>query len=163
VLIAASGNSGDTSRYYPACLDGVIAVGAVAADRTPTRFMTRGDHVDLCAPGERIVSTGIGGLQLNTGTSFAAPFVTGACALLMARAARLSQPLEGDEVREVLMRTASPFPPGASTIGCGAGILDVPAALKAIEDNGDDAERGESREDTTPVTRAPRQARTRDP
>ena len=73
VLVAASGNSGDTTRYYPACLDGVIAVGAVAADRTPTGFMTRGDHVDLCAPGERIVSTGLGGLQLNTGTSFAAP------------------------------------------------------------------------------------------
>jgi subtilisin family serine protease len=162
VLIAASGNSGDTTRYYPACLDGVIAVGAVSADRTPTSFMTRGDHVDLCAPGERIVSTGIGGLQLNTGTSFAAPFVTGACALLMARAARLSQPLESDEVRDVLMRTAAPFPAGASTIGCGAGILDVPAALRAIEEPADDG-REESKEETTPVTRAPRQARTRDP
>jgi subtilisin family serine protease len=162
VLIAASGNSGDTTRYYPACLDGVIAVGAVSADRTPTSFMTRGDHVDLCAPGERIVSTGIGGLQLNTGTSFAAPFVTGACALLMARAARLSQPLESDEVRDVLMRTAAPFPAGASTIGCGSGILDVPAALRAIEEPADDG-REESKEETTPVTRAPRQARTRDP
>jgi subtilisin family serine protease len=162
VLVAASGNSGDTTRYYPACLDGVIAVGAVAADRTPTSFMTRGDHVDLCAPGERIVSTGLGGLQLNTGTSFAAPFVTGACALVMARAARLSQPLEGDDVRELLMRTASPFPRGASTIGCGTGILDVPAALKAIEAPDDD-EHEEANEQTTPVTRAPRQVRTRDP
>jgi subtilisin family serine protease len=162
VLIAASGNSGDTTRYYPACLDGVIAVGAVAADRTPTSFMTRGDHVDLCAPGERIVSTGLGGLQLNTGTSFAAPFVTGACALVMARAARLSQPLEGDDVRELLMRTAAPFPRGASTIGCGTGILDVPAALKAIT-SPDDDEHEEATEHTTPVTRAPRQVRTRDP
>jgi len=162
VLVAASGNSGETTRYYPACLDGVIAVGAVGADRTPTSFMTRGDHVDVCAPGERIVSTGLGGLQLNTGTSFAAPFVTGACALLLARAARLSHPLEGDAVREVLMRTASPFPPGASTIGCGAGILDVPAALRAIAEP-DDGGRAESAEITTPVARARRHARTRDP
>ena len=162
VLVAASGNSGDTTRYYPACLDGVIAVGAVAADRTPTRFMTRGDHVDLCAPGERIVSTGLGGLQLNTGTSFAAPFVAGACALLLARAARLSQPLSGDDVRHLLMRTAAPFPGGAAAIGCGTGILDVPAALRAIEEPADD-EGDVSAERTAAVTRAPRQARTRDP
>jgi subtilisin family serine protease len=162
VLIAASGNSSDTTRYYPACLDGVIAVGAVSADGVPTKFMTRGDHVDLCAPGEGIVSTGIGGLQLNTGTSFAAPFVAGACALLLARAARLSRPLSGDDVRELLMRTTTSFPRGAETLGCGTGILNVPAALRAIEDPADD-DRDAPAERTAAITRAPRQARTRDP
>ena len=162
VLVAASGNSGDTTRYYPACLDGVIAVGAVGADRMPTAFMTRGDHVDLCAPGERIVSTGIGGLQLNTGTSFAAPFVAGACALLLARAARLSKPLSGDDVRDLLMSSASSFPRGAATLGCGTGVLDVPAALRALEAPADD-EPEEPVERTPTATRAPRQARTRDP
>ncbi|MFL5540758.1 MAG: S8 family peptidase, partial [Longimicrobiaceae bacterium] len=82
ILVAASGNSGSTARYYPACLDGVIAVGAVGADEHPTGFTTRGDHVDLCAPGESIPSTAVGGYQLNTGTSFASPLVAGVAALV---------------------------------------------------------------------------------
>jgi subtilisin family serine protease len=163
VLIAAAGNSGDQTRYYPSCLDGVIAVGAVGLDGTPTKFSTRGDHVDLCAPGERIVSTGIGGLQMNTGTSFAAPFVSGACALLLARAARLSRPLDADAVRDLLMRTARPFPRGRSAQGCGTGVLDMPAALRALEAVTTDEEEQGSSELTAPVSRAPRQARTRDP
>ena len=168
VLVAASGNSGDATRYYPACLDGVIAVGSVGADSSPSAFTTRGDHVDLCAPGERIVSTGIGGLQVNTGTSFAAPFVTAACALLLARAARLSQALDADAVRDLLMRTARPFARASAAAGCGTGVLDVPAALRALADSGDDDEAEEPNgikpgRASADITYAPRQARTRDP
>lgn len=133
VLVAASGNSGSGARYYPACLDGVIAVGSIGPQGTPSKFTTRGDHVDLCAPGESIPSAAIGGYQLNTGTSFAAPFVAAACALLLARAARYSQPRDGDEIRDLLMRTTRGFPRGTDTAGCGTGILDVPAALRALE------------------------------
>jgi subtilisin family serine protease len=141
VLVAASGNSGDTTRYYPACLDGVIAVGAVNEESQPSKFMTRGDHVDLCAPGERIPSAGIGGYQMNTGTSFAAPFVSAASALLLAHAARYSHPLDAPTVRDLLMRTAKPFPRKSAAEGCGAGILDVPAALRALEAEVNDEER----------------------
>jgi subtilisin family serine protease len=163
VLVAASGNSGDATRYYPACLDGVIAVGSVGADSSPSAFTTRGDHVDLCAPGERIVSTGIGGLQVNTGTSFAAPFVTAACALLLARAARLSQALDADAVRDL-----RPFARASAAAGCGTGVLDVPAALRALADSGDDDEAEEPNgikpgRASADITYAPRQARTRDP
>ncbi|HEU4561505.1 MAG TPA: S8 family serine peptidase [Longimicrobium sp.] len=133
ILVAASGNSGSTARYYPACLDGVIAVGAVGPDQHPTDFTTRGDHVDLCAPGENIPSTSVGGYQLNTGTSFAAPLVAGVAALVAARAARYSEPMDGEKVRELLKRTARAFPRGAEAQGCGAGILDARAALEALE------------------------------
>lgn len=133
ILVAASGNGGSTARYYPACLDGVIAVGAVGPDGHPTDFTTRGDHVDLCAPGESIPSTSVGGYQLNTGTSFAAPLAAGVAALVAARAARYSEPVDGEKVRELLKRTARPFPRGADAAGCGAGILDASAALQALE------------------------------
>ena len=133
VLVAASGNSGTTARYYPACLDGVIAVGSVGPEGKPSKFMTRGDHVDLCAPGENIPSSSVGGYELNTGTSFAAPFVAAAASLLMARAARYGRPCDGGLIRELLMNTARPFPRSADSAGCGNGILDVPAALKALE------------------------------
>ncbi len=162
VLVAASGNSGDRTRYYPACLDGVIAVGAVGPDRTPASFSTRGDHVDLCAPGVRIVSAGLGGFQVNTGTSFAAPFVAGACALMMARAARLSRPIGPDEVRDLVMATARKFPRGADVQGCGAGVLDVPAALAAITERTPE-EANDGDEQTAPARAAPRLDGTRAP
>ena len=99
---------------------------------------------------------------MNTGTSFAAPFVTAACALVLARAARLSRPLDPNAVRDLVMRHTRPFPRGASALGCGTGILDLPAALRALEEPIDDESERSARE-PTPVTRAPRQARTRDP
>jgi hypothetical protein len=59
--------------------------------------------------------------------------VAGACALLVARAARWSQPLGPEAVRRILVGSASRFATGADASGCGAGILDVPAALAAVD------------------------------
>jgi subtilisin family serine protease len=132
VLVAASGNNGDTTRYWPAAYPGVIAVGAVGTDGRPTTFSTRGDHVALCAPGERIRSLGLEGYQQVTGTSFAAPFVAGAAALLVARAERRSTPIDAALVRELLVESATPFP-GAPVAGCGAGVLNAAAALRALD------------------------------
>jgi subtilisin family serine protease len=133
VLIAASGNSGDAVRYLPAALPGVIAVGAIGLDDRPARFTTRGDHVALSAPGVAIRTAGLDGLAVQSGTSFAAPFVAGAAALLVAHGARRLTPLSPFAVRDLLMRSARPFAGGAAAAGCGAGILDIPAALRAAE------------------------------
>jgi hypothetical protein len=133
ILIAASGNTGQTDRFFPAALPGVIAVGAVDDDRRPAAFTTRGDHVALSAPGVNIASAGIDGYASHNGTSFAAPFVTGACALLVARAARQSRPLGPEAARRILVASSSPFAPGTDASGCGGGILDVPAALAAVD------------------------------
>lgn len=132
VLVAASGNTGDELRYYPAALPGVIAVGSVGADARPSPFSTRGAHVALCAPGEEILTPAVGGYQVSTGTSFAAPFVTSACALLLAHAARRSEPLTALQIRALLVQSATPFPRGSDGEGCGAGILHVPRALRAL-------------------------------
>ncbi len=133
IFVAASGNEGRTLRYYPAALPGVIAVGSIDASGRPSSFSTRGSHVALCAPGEDVLSASIGGYGLNTGTSFAAPFVAAAVALLIARAARYSVPLGASSVRSVLTTSADPFPAGADSHGCGAGILNVLEALRLID------------------------------
>ncbi|MCA9685496.1 MAG: S8 family serine peptidase, partial [Myxococcales bacterium] len=134
VLVAASGNDGDRVRYFPAAAEGVIAVGSVGPSGAPSSFSSRGDHVVVSAPGEKIWSATLDdGYRHNTGTSFAAPFVTGACALLLARAARYGQPLSGEDLRELLRVTAKPFAAGLDHTGCGAGILDISAALAALE------------------------------
>lgn len=131
ILVAASGNNGRETLYWPAGYEGVIAVGAVGTDLRPTRFSTTGTHVALCAPGERIITTALSGLQEATGTSFAAPFVAGAAALMVARAARRACPLDGAIAARLLRASAQPVPAPAN--GCGAGVLDAVAALSAVD------------------------------
>jgi subtilisin family serine protease len=138
LLVAASGNSGHEERFYPAAHDGVIAVGAVDDDLTPASFSTRGEHVALCAPGRAIWTCGLDGLTQVSGTSFAAPFVAAACALLAARAERRAWPLDPDLALELLRSTTRPFAQ-PSADGCGSGVLDVAAALRALDQRIDDA------------------------
>lgn len=138
LLVAASGNSGRDERYYPAAHEGVIAVGAVEDDLSPSSFSTRGEHVALCAPGRSIWTCGLDGLVPVSGTSFAAPFVAAACALLAARAERRAWPLDPELALEVLRSTTRPFTQ-PSVEGCGSGVLDVAAALRALDQRIDDA------------------------
>ncbi|MEM9639341.1 MAG: S8 family serine peptidase, partial [Pseudomonadota bacterium] len=134
VIVVASGNSGQEERFWPAAYPEVITVGAVDATGQPAAFSTRGDHVTLSAPGARILTTSLGNYQYATGTSFAAPFVAAAAALLVSRAARMSHPLDGQQVRDILLRSCQPFPGGASHSGAGAGILDAAAALTTLDE-----------------------------
>jgi subtilisin family serine protease len=133
IMVAASGNSGRVEQMSPAALDGVIAVGAIGSDGRPTAFSTSGDHVALCAPGERIVTAGLQGYAAVTGTSFAAPFVTAAVALLVSRAEGRAFALEGRAARRILCDSAHPWPRGESFAGHGAGVLDAYAALQALD------------------------------
>ena len=144
ILVAASGNSGLAERFFPAAHPGVIAVGAVDAQAQPTRFSTRGPHVALSAPGEGIWSFGLDGWQRASGTSFAAPFVSAACALMVARANARAWPLDAAQARVLLMQAVRPFAQ-AGVDGLGRGVLDVHAALRALDDWID------SRDDDTPA------------
>jgi subtilisin family serine protease len=132
VLVAASGNSGRPEAYTPAILPEVIAVGAVDQDSEPAPFTTSGPHVDLCAPGRDVLTTGLSGPVSVSGTSFAAPFVTAAAALLVSRAARYAKPLEGSDVATLLRSSARPWR-STPAEGLGTGVLDVSAALAALD------------------------------
>jgi subtilisin family serine protease len=146
ILVAASGNNGQYTRYWPAAHPDVIAVGAVGDDRQPTAFSTRGEHVALCAPGKKILSAGLTGYQNVTGTSFAAPFVAAASALLVARGARRAMPVDGACALKLLIESCQPFG-GRPPSGCGAGILDAAAALVALDAMIDRMRDGEETED----------------
>lgn len=135
VLVAASGNSGKEELYWPAAFSNVIAVGSVAPDGKPSHFTTSGGHVTLCAVGERVATCGLEGYQHATGTSFAAPFVTAAAALLISRAQRRSYPLSGSDVRRLLSESVTPWLENQQTNvnRYGSGILNVAAALAALD------------------------------
>jgi subtilisin family serine protease len=131
VFVAASGNNGRETVYWPAAYPDVIAVGAVGAAGRPCGFSTSGAHVALCAPGEDIFTASLDGYQRATGTSFAAPFVTATVALMIARAERRAFPTSPRIIKRLLMEAAAAFPGPAAL--CGAGILDAAAAVAAVD------------------------------
>lgn len=86
VFVAAAGNRGANGPpSYPAAYPQVIAVTAIGKDMRSYRHANQGDYVDVAAPGVNIwtaLPNARGGYR--TGTSFAAPFVTGLLAAMPA-------------------------------------------------------------------------------
>ncbi|WP_083566929.1 S8 family serine peptidase [Hyphomicrobium sp. CS1GBMeth3] len=78
VFVAAAGNMGPAAgASYPAAYPHVIAVTAVNRDGESYRNANRGAYVDIAAPGVDVLTALPGAKQgFQTGTSFAAPFVT---------------------------------------------------------------------------------------
>ncbi|MEM6896081.1 MAG: S8 family serine peptidase [Pseudomonadota bacterium] len=132
ICVAAMGNSGKEERYFPAVLPGVIAVGAMEATGYRARFSTLGDHVTLCAPGTDVISAGLRGYKPSTGTSHAAPFVSGTVALMLSLADRHGARLSAHTITSILTSTAAPGKSPTREIG--AGCLDAGAALAATRD-----------------------------
>lgn len=154
VVVTAGGNAGwddelaraavgagyrTVSITDPGNAESVITVGATHRDRPHSYgvsfFSSRGPtgdgraKPDLVAPGEKITSTIPGERKRREdGTSMAAPHVSGAAALLMARHRELvGQPRR---IKEILCRTATDL--GRERHFQGAGMLDVLRALQSV-------------------------------
>ena len=83
-LVAAVGNEGVKGIAYPAKYEGVIAVSAVDASEQHTSFSNRGPEVDIAAPGVRVYAAWLDDQIVSfSGTSAAAPYVTGTLASLL--------------------------------------------------------------------------------
>jgi len=131
LVVAAAGNSGDvgSALEYPAAVPHVFTVAATDQTDTVARFSSRSGFVDLAAPGvdigvARPVSLG-GPYSEESGTSFAAPLVSGAAAWIWT----LRPELDASQVAEILRASARDVGAPGWDKETGHGILDVPAAL----------------------------------
>jgi type VII secretion-associated serine protease mycosin len=129
VVVAAAGNRPDADAVtFPASLPMVVAVGGLAEDGGLAEFSVTGPEILLTAPGDEIVTTRPGNeYAIASGTSFAAPIVAGAAALVRAQFPDLT----ADEVIHRLVTTAADTGPAGPDEQYGRGVVDVVAALTA--------------------------------
>ena len=103
LIVAAAGNTGNATAYYPAAYYGVIAVSALDAHNNPASFSSSGDDISLSAPGVGIISTGLSNnYPYMSGTSMASAEVSGVAALLAGE----PQFSDMDNVRSALLGSA---------------------------------------------------------
>lgn len=129
-VVAAAGNEGESGNpiIYPAAYPEVIAVGATDRFDAVPAFSSSGDHVDLAAPGVEVVVPVPGpSWGYADGTSFAAPYVAAAAALLRAREPELSPA----QVAARLAGTAEDLDAPGADPRTGRGLVDPVAALGA--------------------------------
>jgi hypothetical protein len=99
VIVASAGNSGTNEAHFPASLAETISVGATRESGVLAEFSSWGPTIDLVAPGSNIFSTAINGSYSPVnGTSFSAPIVSAAAAMLLGENPDLSQ----EHVRNLL-------------------------------------------------------------
>jgi subtilisin len=126
LLVAAAGNDGpdEDSVSYPAAYEECLAVSATTEDDDIADFSSRGEEVELAAPGADVLSSTPGDdYDSWDGTSMACPHVSGAAAQLM------EDGYTNDEARDRLNETAEDL--GLDDTEQGNGLLDVAAALEA--------------------------------
>ncbi|MEO0203108.1 MAG: S8 family serine peptidase [candidate division WOR-3 bacterium] len=139
ILVAAAGNDGGFVNF-PAAYDSVIAVGAWDTTSQRANFSSWGKELDIMAPGVWILSTINSNLQATnsckmnevlygyaclTGTSMAAPFVSGVVGLILS----IKPNLNFNQVRDILCSSSE----DVSDIGfdekTGCGLINVYKAI----------------------------------
>ncbi|GGF20444.1 subtilisin E [Halobacillus andaensis] len=128
LVVAAAGNEGSFGPFntigYPAKYDAAMAVGAVDSDNNVASFSSRGNELEVMAPGVDVLSS----IPENSydefnGTSMASPHVAGVAALVFADDSSLSN----DEVRTILNETATPL---GDSFDYGNGLVNAEAAVQ---------------------------------
>lgn len=124
LVVAAAGNDGVGASYPAAFGDSVIAVAAVDRGNRHADFSNVYGTNDISAPGVAITSSYLDGYATLSGTSMAAPHVSGSLALV------LSVARSGASLEDVMERTALNLGGGRDVYG--AGLVRVDRMVEAV-------------------------------
>lgn len=126
-LIVAATTESALDEDAPVDYDTLPAAGSSCDDGNEAKmayFSRRGDVVNIAAPG---FCVGFGSGDTGSGTSYAAPLVTGTAGLISA----INPDLAAIEVRQFILDSANPDPLSGASVG--AGLLDLHAAAELAE------------------------------
>jgi hypothetical protein len=135
IVVASAGNVNTTNYTYPASYQKTISVTSVGEDlkhaSTCCGIHTHNDRVDVCAAGYRVISIGKYDNQpiyyTSSGTSFAAPYVTGLIGLILTVNPNLHPDLVTHIVKSTTQDIYSVNPQYTGLLG--TGLIDAHAAL----------------------------------
>jgi subtilisin family serine protease len=131
LVVVSAGNSArdiDTQPSYPAAIPAPNLIGVAATAPEDGRAMDENSNygrltVQLAAPGQEILSTSnSGSFEYKSGTSMAAPMVSGVAALM----ASVNPQITAGELRGLLLQSAA-----RTSLPVGAGYLDALASAVA--------------------------------
>lgn len=140
--VVANGNDGELIASYPAACPGVLSVGASGDNDKKAGFSTYGPWLNVVAPGLNIISLGHetenNVYKYASGTSQAAPFVTGLVAYLLS----FDPTLTPYQIITILEKTAdkidanknplSQYDENGFSMLCGHGRVNVYKATKMV-------------------------------
>ncbi|NET05873.1 MAG: PatA/PatG family cyanobactin maturation protease [Symploca sp. SIO2B6] len=138
LIVAAAGNDGCQCLHIPAAMPTVLAVGAMNAQGLPFDFSNWGDAYQtqgILAPGENILgAVPGGGIARKSGTSFAAPIVSGLVALLLSIQLKQGDKPDPMAVRDAILNSVLPCNPQLVTNHrrCLVGSLNITGAQALI-------------------------------
>ncbi|HZS25467.1 MAG TPA: S8 family peptidase [Gaiellaceae bacterium] len=125
ILVAAAGNNGSSTPFYPAATPGVLGVAATDQNDRLYSWSDYGSWAKVAAPGCNPAPSSSGGYVNFCGTSSATPVVSGLAALLLSE-----QPLATrDDVIQAIEETTVPIGSGVDY-----GRIDAAAALAKLGD-----------------------------
>ncbi len=138
LLVAAAGNFSGGDVLYPAAFSSVIAVTGTDSLDQSGFFAPLGPEIELAAPGVGIYSTTrYGRYAYLSGTSQAAPHVTGAAALVIAAGLRdfnNDGAVTNDDIRFRLANTAIDLGLAGVDDEFGYGLVDLARAIEPTSD-----------------------------
>lgn len=124
LVVISSGNAGHESALPG--FESALFVGAVTPTKRIASFSNRGPFIDLVAPGVAIRTTAVGGAYASaTGTSFAAPIVSGVAALVLS----INPDLRPASVAQILIDSATDLGLPGDDDTYGAGFVSAEAAV----------------------------------
>ena len=101
LFVNAAGNSNSDGEFYPGFYGPSTAVTSTDDTDTKSGFSNYGSWVDIAAPGSNVLSTVVGGSGTLSGTSMAAPHVSGVIGLV----ASANPGLTDDQMETLLINT----------------------------------------------------------